>query len=121
MKIQRGGRGCTEFQEFAVYLAAFADVPARQRRQRKREGRNEAKRVALFGAQEGGGKDEAGRKKREKTVRGDCSSGCANCTVGQVSAGKMIFKRPERGGLEESDEANGHVTDRPSLRFFPER
>lgn len=92
--------------EFAVYLAAFADVPARRQRERGRERERtgeerkakRGERVALFTVYEGGSKDETGEK-REKTVRGDCSSGCANCTTGLVPAKKIIFKRPERGGF----------------------
>lgn len=88
--------------EFAVYLAAFADLPTRRQSERERTDEERkakrSERVALFSVYEGGSKDETGEK-REKTVRGDCSSGCANCTAGLVPVRKIIFKRPERGGF----------------------
>ena len=89
--------------EFAVYLAAFADVLARRGKEREREREREkqgglrergkekrGERVALFAlCTEGGSKEEKERK---------LSAVIALVGVQIAPARKIIFKRPERGG-----------------------
>ena len=102
MKIQRGGRRCTEFQSSQFILphlqTYWLDGEKREReREREKQGglrergkEKRGERVALFAlCTEGGSKEEKERK---------LSAVIALVGVQIAPARKIIFKRPERGG-----------------------